>query len=161
MTPEQLWDYFLDLKSESYEVYLALIHSRFSTNTFPSWEKAHPFRVLAHNGEINTLKGNVNFMNAREGIMESEEFGNELDELFPVVEKNLSDSGSIDNVVEFLVHCGNRSLPEAMINVVPEAWQDNELMSDLKKAYYKWSSFTMEPWDGPGISINHADSSFY
>lgn len=153
MAPSQVWDYFVDLKNRSYEVYLALVHSRFSTNTFPTWERAQPFRYIAHNGEINTLKGNVNYMNAREGIMRNEEFGDELSNLFPVVEKNLSDSGSIDNVIEFLVQCGNRSLPEAMITLVPEAWQSNELMTVVKNAYYKWSSFTMEPWDGPGLRI--------
>lgn len=112
VTPEQLWEYFKDLKEESYEVYLALVHSRFSTNTFPSWERAHPYRYVAHNGEINTLRGNVNYMNAREGIMSSKTFGDELKNLYPIVEHNLSDSGSVDNVVEFLVQCGNRSLPE-------------------------------------------------
>ena len=89
--------------------------------------------MLAHNGEINTLKGNVNFMHAREGIMRNEEYGDELKNIFPIVEKNLSDSGSIDNVVEFLTHCGNRTLPEAMVTVVPEAWQHDELMSDQKR----------------------------
>lgn len=151
VTPEQLWEYFLDLKQPDYEVYLALVHSRFSTNTFPSWERAHPYRYVAHNGEINTLRGNVNYMHAREGIMSSKMFGDELNNLFPVVEQNLSDSGCVDNVVEFLVECGERSLPEAMINLVPEAWQGDELMSDQKKAYYKWSSCTMEPWDGPAL----------
>ena len=90
-------------------------------------------------------------MNAREGIMSSEEFGDELGKLYPVVEKNLSDSGSLDNVVEFLVHCGDRSLPEAMVTLVPEAWKHDELMNDLKKAYYKWNAFSMEPWDGPAL----------
>lgn len=151
VTPEQLWDYFLDLKEETYEVYLSLVHSRFSTNTFPSWERAHPFRYVAHNGEINTLRGNVNFMHAREGTMSNEDYGDELKNLYPVVEKNQSDSGSLDNVVEFLVNCGNRSLPEAMVTLVPEAWHHNELMSEQKKSFYKWSSFTMEPWDGPAL----------
>ncbi len=112
VAPDQLWEYFTDLNDESYSVYLALVHSRYSTNTFPSWERAHPYRYVAHNGEINTLQGNVNYMNAREGIMKNKLFGDELNNLFPVIEKNLSDSGSIDNVVEFLVQCGNRSLPE-------------------------------------------------
>ncbi|CAF0729763.1 unnamed protein product [Brachionus calyciflorus] len=151
VTPEQLWEYFLDLKNENYEAYLALVHSRFSTNTFPSWERAHPYRYVAHNGEINTLRGNVNYINAREGIMKSKVFEDELKNLFPIIEKNLSDSGCVDNVVEFLVECGERSLPEAMVTLVPEAWQGDELMSDLKKAYYKWSSCTMEPWDGPAL----------
>ncbi len=115
VTPPQLYEYFLDLKNPNYEVYLALVHSRFSTNTFPSWERAHPYRYMAHNGEINTLRGNVNFMNAREGTMRSEEFGNELKNLYPIVEKNNSDSGSMDNVVEFLVNCSDRSLPEVIL----------------------------------------------
>ena len=119
VTPEQLWEYFLDLKNESYEIYLSLVHSRFSTNTCPSWERAHPFRYVAHNGEINTLRGNVNFMHAREGTMSNEVYGEELRKLYPVVELNQSDSGSLDNVVEFLVNCGNRSLPEAMVFKTP------------------------------------------
>jgi glutamate synthase (NADPH/NADH) len=151
VTPSQLYDYYLDLKQPEYEVYLALVHSRFSTNTFPSWSRAHPYKYLAHNGEINTLRGNVNFMNAREGTMSSETFGAELSNLYPIVEKNNSDSGSMDNVVEFLVNCSDRSLPEAMLTLVPEAWQSDELMNDEKKDYYKWSSFLMEPWDGPAL----------
>lgn len=90
-------------------------------------------------------------MNAREGVMKNEEFGDDLKKLFPVVEKNLSDSGCVDNVVEFLVQCSDRTLPEAMVTLVPEAWQNDELMSDLKRSFYKWSSFSMEPWDGPAL----------
>lgn len=112
MTPLQLWDYYEDFKSEDFECYLGIVHSRFSTNTFPSWERAHPYRVMAHNGEINTLKGNKNSMNAREGIMKSDDLGDELKSLFPVIERDLSDSGSVDNVVEFLIYMGDRSLPE-------------------------------------------------
>ena len=169
--PNQLWNYYLDLNNEGYQVYMALVHSRFSTNTFPSWERAHPYRFVAHNGEINTLQGNINYMNAREGIMKSDEFGKNLKQLYPIIEYNQSDSGCLDNVIEFLVHCGNRSLPEyvlmkissknkiiryytflrAMITLVPEAWQYDENMSELKKAYYQWSSMVMEPWDGPSL----------
>lgn len=111
-TSEQLWHYYGDLQNPDFDTYLALVHTRFSTNTFPSWERAHPLRVLAHNGEINTLRGNVNFMKAREGVMKSESFGSELKNLYPVVEPNLSDSGSTDCVLEFLSMCGQRSLPE-------------------------------------------------
>jgi glutamate synthase (NADPH/NADH) len=115
VTPQQLWDYYLDFNNEDFQVYLALVHSRFSTNTFPSWERAHPYRFVAHNGEINTLRGNINFMRAREGIMKSNEFGDNLEKLYPVIEYNQSDSGCLDNVIEFLVHCGNRSLPEYVV----------------------------------------------
>jgi glutamate synthase (NADPH/NADH) len=113
--PNQLWEYYLDFNNEGYQVYLALVHSRFSTNTFPSWERAHPYRFVAHNGEINTLQGNINYMNAREGIMKSDEFGKNLKQLYPIIEYNQSDSGCLDNVIEFLVHCGNRSLPEYVL----------------------------------------------
>lgn len=112
LTSDQLWTYFPDLSDPLYDTYLALVHTRFSTNTFPSWERAHPLRMLAHNGEINTLRGNVNFMKAREGIMFNDEYGDKLKTLYPVVEPNLSDSGSADCVLEFLVHAGNRKLPE-------------------------------------------------
>ncbi|CAB0001855.1 unnamed protein product [Nesidiocoris tenuis] len=149
-TSDQLWEYFLDLKSPAFETYLALVHTRFSTNTFPSWERAHPLRCLAHNGEINTLRGNVNFMKAREGVMKSQYIEN-LKELYPVVEPNLSDSGSLDCVLEFLVMAGGRSLPEAVMTMVPEAWQNDVTMEKEKRDYYKWASCTMEPWDGPAL----------
>ncbi len=151
VTPLQLWDYYLDFKNPNYEAYLALVHSRFSTNTFPSWERAHPYRLVAHNGEINTLRGNVNLMHARQGVMQSSVFGKDLEKLYPVIEYNQSDSGCLDNVVEFLVNCGDRSLPEAVITLVPEAWQHDEGMEDIRKAYYKFNSFMMEPWDGPAL----------
>lgn len=120
LTSDQLWTYFPDLADPLYDTYLALVHTRFSTNTFPSWERAHPLRMLAHNGEINTLRGNVNCMKAREGVMKNELFGEKLKQLYPVVEPNLSDSGSADCVLEFLVHAGQRKLPEAseIINFV-------------------------------------------
>ncbi|KYN05005.1 Glutamate synthase [NADH], amyloplastic [Cyphomyrmex costatus] len=118
LTADQLWLYFTDLKSPKFETYLALVHTRFSTNTFPSWERAHPLRLLAHNGEINTLRGNVNFMKAREGVMSSQVYGDQLKLLYPVVEPNLSDSGSADCVLEFLVMAGQRSLPENTYKVL-------------------------------------------
>ncbi|KAL3282591.1 hypothetical protein HHI36_005767 [Cryptolaemus montrouzieri] len=151
LTSDQLWAYFNDLSDPLYDAYLALVHTRFSTNTFPSWERAHPLRILAHNGEINTLRGNVNFMKAREGVMGNKEFGHELKSLYPVVEPNLSDSGSADCVLEFLVHAGNRSLPEAVMTMVPEAWQNDPTMSEEKKNYYHWAACIMEPWDGPAL----------
>ncbi|XP_078001454.1 uncharacterized protein LOC144453955 [Glandiceps talaboti] len=151
LTTTQLWQYFLDLQDPDFKTHIALVHSRFSTNTFPSWERAHPNRYLAHNGEINTLRGNVNLMRAREGVMKSKKFGPQLKKLYPVVEDGLSDSGCVDTVLEFLVNAGGRSLPEAMITMVPEAWQNDDLMSEERKAFYKWSAFAMEPWDGPAL----------
>ncbi|XP_026474979.1 glutamate synthase [NADH], amyloplastic isoform X2 [Ctenocephalides felis] len=150
-TSDQLWKYFDDLSNEAFDTYMALVHTRFSTNTFPSWERAHPLRVLAHNGEINTLRGNVNFMKAREGVMKSEVFGEDLKKLYPVVEPNLSDSGSADCVLEFLVMAGNRSLPEAVMTMVPEAWQNDKTMPQEKRDYYHWAACVMEPWDGPAL----------
>ncbi|XP_072941107.1 uncharacterized protein [Epargyreus clarus] len=151
LTSNQLWEYFKDLSNPAFTTYLALVHTRFSTNTFPSWERAHPLRVLAHNGEINTLRGNVNLMKAREGVMKSDEFGDDLKKLYPVVEPNLSDSGSADCVLEFLVHCGRRSLPEAVMTMVPEAWHSDTTMPPLKRDYYQWAACAMEPWDGPAL----------
>lgn len=147
----QLWDYYLDLQNPLFETYLALVHARYSTNTFPNWERAHPLRFLAHNGEINTLRGNVNLMQAREGVMKSEVFGNDLRKLYPVVEPDLSDSGCVDCVLEFLVMAGGRSLPEAVMTMVPEAWQNDKLMNNEKKDFYRWSACAMEPWDGPAL----------
>lgn len=150
-TSDQLWDYYTDLKDPQFETYLALVHTRFSTNTFPSWERAHPLRVLAHNGEINTLRGNVNLMKAREGVMKSELFGDELKKLYPVVEPNLSDSGSFDCVLEFLTEASDRTLPESVMTMVPEAWQNDKTMPQEKRDFYQWASCVMEPWDGPAL----------
>lgn len=144
-TPPQLWSYFLDLQQPNFECYLALVHARFSTNTFPSWDRAHPLRYVAHNGEINTLKGNVNLMRAREGKMKSNTFGNEnLTKLYPVVEADMSDSGCLDNVLEFLVQVGGRKLPEAVMTMVPEAWQNDKTMDEKKRAFYKYAGTCME-----------------
>lgn len=151
LTADQLWAYFLDLQAEDYDTYLALVHTRFSTNTFPSWERAHPLRMVAHNGEINTLRGNVNLMKAREGVMKNDKFGSDLKKLYPVVEPNLSDSGSLDCVLEFLVMAGNRSLPEAVMTMVPEAWQNDKTMPENKRDFYHWAACVMEPWDGPAL----------
>lgn len=151
LTSTQLWRYFNDLQDPAFETYMALVHARFSTNTFPSWERAHPLRILAHNGEINTLRGNVNLMRAREGVMHTSLFGDKLKELYPVVEPNLSDSGCVDTVLEFLVMAGQRSLPEAVMTMVPEAWQNNPSMLKEKREFYQWSGCAMEPWDGPAL----------
>ncbi|XP_076076951.1 uncharacterized protein LOC143047651 isoform X1 [Mytilus galloprovincialis] len=147
----QLWKYYKDLINPEFLTHLALVHSRFSTNTFPSWERAHPMRYLAHNGEINTLRGNRNLMRAREGVMHSEKFGDKLNLLYPVVEKAQSDSGCVDNVLEFLCFAGGRELPEAVMAMVPEAWQNDNIMTKEKKDYYRWSAYAMEPWDGPAL----------
>ncbi|XP_056015239.1 uncharacterized protein LOC125673905 isoform X2 [Ostrea edulis] len=151
LNPQQLWHYFPDLADPEYETHIALVHSRFSTNTFPSWERSHPKRMLAHNGEINTLRGNVNLMRAREGVMHSAVYGDELKKLYPVVEEGMTDSGCVDNVLEFLCMAGGRELPEAIMTMVPEAWQNDKNMSAEKKAFYHWSAFAMEPWDGPAL----------
>ncbi|XP_072178929.1 uncharacterized protein [Diadema setosum] len=151
LTPSQLWKYFLDLSDPDYESHFAVVHSRFSTNTFPSWERAHPHRYLAHNGEINTIRGNENLMRAREGVMRSAKYGEELKQLYPVVEEGLPDSGRVDNVLEFLIMAGGRSLPEAVMTMVPEAWHKDPLMSEEKRDFYRWAAFAMEAWDGPAL----------
>ena len=127
---------------------LALVHQRFSTNTFPSWDLAQPFRYMCHNGEINTLRGNVSRMRAREELMKSDVFGEDLKKLFPIILEGKSDSASMDMVVELLLMTG-RSLPEVMMMVVPEAWEKHKTMSDEKKAFYEYNACIMEPWDGP------------
>ncbi|XP_076444401.1 uncharacterized protein LOC143282637 [Babylonia areolata] len=151
LSTAQLWQYYTDLCDPDYQSHLALVHSRFSTNTFPSWERAHPQRYLAHNGEINTLRGNHNLMKAREGVMSSSVYGDRLSELYPVVEEGMSDSGCVDNVLEFLCMAGGRELPEAVMTMVPEAWQNDKNMTEEKKAFYRWAAFGMEPWDGPAL----------
>jgi glutamate synthase (ferredoxin) len=148
LIPEQMATYYPDLKDPSVEIALALVHSRFSTNTFPSWERAHPYRYLIHNGEINTLRGNINFMLTRQSLCKSELFGEELTKVFPVIDQNGSDSAMFDNSFEFMVMAG-RSLPHAAMMMIPEPWSNHESMSDEKKAFYEYHSCLMEPWDGP------------
>ncbi|WP_237228510.1 glutamate synthase large subunit [Rubinisphaera sp. JC750] len=148
MTPHQVMPYYKDLQDADYETHLAMVHSRFSTNTLPSWDRAQPCRYMAHNGEINTLRGNKNWVFARQGMMESGLFGKELENLFPVVESHCSDSGTFDNVLEMLLHSG-RPLPEAVMMMVPEAWQNHHAMSESKRAFYEYHSALQEPWDGP------------
>jgi len=147
LTPEQVGQYFRDLHDPDLRTALALVHSRFSTNTFPSWERAHPYRYLAHNGEINTLRGNINWMHARQALLQSPYF-EDIRKIFPIVNQNGSDSAMFDNVLELLV-LGGRSLPHAMMMMIPEPWNGHESMSDEKKAFYEYHSCLMEPWDGP------------
>jgi glutamate synthase (ferredoxin) len=148
LMPEQVDKYFPDLRNPAMTTALALVHSRFSTNTFPSWERAHPYRFLAHNGEINTLRGNINWMRARESMMQSGVFGEDLKKLFPIINTDGSDSAMFDNCAELLVMSG-RSLPHAMMMMIPEPWTNHESMSDERKAFYEFHSCLMEPWDGP------------
>lgn len=151
LTPAQVYNYYYDLNSVNYKAHFALVHSRFSTNTFPSWDRAQPMRWAAHNGEINTLRGNKNWMRAREGVMESANFGDELDLLYPIIEEGGSDSAAFDNVLELLVVNGVLTLPEAVMMMVPEAWHDNSHMEAEKIAFYQWAACLMEPWDGPAL----------
>ncbi len=144
----QVASYFPDLSDKSMESALALVHSRFSTNTFPSWERGHPYRYLAHNGEINTLRGNINWMRARQAMFESPHFGDDLKKILPVINTDGSDSAMFDNCLELLVMAG-RSLPHAVMMMIPEPWTNHESMSDEKKAFYEYHSCLMEPWDGP------------
>ncbi len=148
LTSEQVWKFYEDLRSNDYMSHLAMVHSRFSTNTFPSWDRAQPNRFMSHNGEINTRMGNLNWMAAREGVAHSKLFGDKLSQLFPVIEPDCSDSGSFDNVLEFLLMNG-RSLQEAITMMVPEAWQNDTTMSQQKRDFYEYNSMLMEPWDGP------------
>jgi len=144
----QLQEYYPDLLHPAMESALALVHSRFSTNTFPSWNRAHPYRYLAHNGEINTLRGNINWMHARQAMFESDLFGDDIRKLLPVICTDGSDSAMFDNCLELLVLSG-RSLPHAMMMMIPEPWTKHESMSPEKKAFYEYHSCLMEPWDGP------------
>ncbi len=158
LTPGQLMPFFPDLSDEDYTTHLAMVHSRFSTNTFPSWDRAQPKRFMSHNGEINTLRGNINWMRAREGQCKSELFGDDLPKLFPVVEADCSDSGTFDNVLEFLLMTG-RTPQEAVMMMIPEAWQKHATMPPDKRAFYEYHSAMMEPWDGPA-SIAFTDGHY-
>ena len=144
----QLQEYYPDLLHPAMESALALVHSRFSTNTFPSWNRAHPYRYMAHNGEINTLRGNINWMHARQAMFQSDLFGDDIRKILPVVCTDGSDSAMFDNCLELLVLSG-RSLPHAMMMMIPEPWTNHESMSPEKKAFYEYHSCLMEPWDGP------------
>jgi glutamate synthase (NADPH/NADH) len=173
LSPPQVYNYYHDLNHVLYRTHFALVHSRFSTNTFPSWDRAQPMRWAAHNGtwprdpirdgrigcsinvfttgEINTVRGNRNWMRAREGVLSSKHFGDQLDLLYPIIEAGGSDSAAFDNVLELLVVNGVLTLPEAVMMLVPEAWQGNETMEPEKRAFYNWAACLQEPWDGPAL----------
>ena len=148
LTTDQVDKYFPELTSPLMETALALVHSRFSTNTFPSWERAHPYRYLAHNGEINTLRGNMNWMHARQALFASEVFGEDIKKILPIINPNGSDSAMFDNTLELLVLAG-RPLAHAMMMMIPEPWSNHESMDDDRRAFYQYHSCLMEPWDGP------------
>ncbi|CAH8494272.1 unnamed protein product [Dicrocoelium dendriticum] len=157
-TTKQLWSYYRDLQSPDYYTHFAMVHNRFSTNTLPSWGRAHPQRMIAHNGEINTLRGNVNYSRARQSLMESNHFSKEiLTKLFPIVEADMSDSGSLDNMLEFLCQAGDYSLPEAVMMLIPEAWHNLDPkqgdMPQTRWDFYKWAANSCEPWDGPALVV--------
>ncbi len=148
LVSDQLEGYFLDLTEPDMESALAIVHSRFSTNTFPSWERAHPYRYVSHNGEINTLRGNVNWIRAQEDMIESDLFGSDMKKVLPIIQPDGSDTAMFDNCLEFLVLAG-RSLPHAMAMMIPEPWSNDESMEDEKRAFYEYHANLMEPWDGP------------
>ena len=145
---DQMETMFPDLADPDVESALALVHQRFSTNTFPSWPLAHPYRYIAHNGEINTLRGNINWMHAREALCQSDLLGDDLAKILPVIREGGSDTATFDNVLEFLVMTG-RSLPHAILMMIPEPWSGHESMSAERKAFYEFHASLMEPWDGP------------
>ncbi len=144
----QLGDYYLDLQDERMVSALALVHQRFSTNTFPTWKLAHPFRMICHNGEINTVRGNINWMAARQGSLASEILGDAINDLWPLIDEGQSDSASFDNALELLVMAGY-SLPHAMMMMIPEAWDGHTLMDEQRRSFYEYNAALMEPWDGP------------
>ncbi|MFW5972161.1 MAG: glutamate synthase large subunit [Bacillota bacterium] len=148
LMPEQLEGFFPDLTEPEMKTAIALVHSRFSTNTFPSWERAHPNRYIIHNGEINTMRGNVNWMRARQAMIKTDVFGNDIEKIFPIINPDGSDSAMFDNALEFLTLAG-RSLPHAVMMMVPEPWDNHKQMDEKKKAFYEYHSCLMEPWDGP------------
>jgi glutamate synthase (NADPH) large chain len=148
--PDKMEAYYPDLRDPRLASSLAVVHQRYSTNTFPRWDLAQPFRFLCHNGEINTVRGNRNWLNAREGLFASEVFGADMAKLFPVLETGASDSASLDNAIELLYHTG-RSLPHAIMMLIPEAWQNHPTMSEEKRAFYEYHAAFMEPWDGPAL----------
>ena len=144
----QIEKFYQDLAEPEVVSALALVHQRFSTNTFPTWPLAHPYRYICHNGEINTVRGNVNWMHARESVLESELFGEDLSKLYPVITPDVSDSATVDNAVQ-LLHLAGRSLPHVMAMLIPEAWDHDKTMDEEKKYFYEYHASLMEPWDGP------------
>ena len=145
---DQLGTYYLDLRDKDFDSALALVHQRFSTNTFPAWSLAHPYRMIAHNGEINTLRGNVNWMAARQASVASDLFGDDISKLWPISYEGQSDTACFDNALEFLVQ-GGYPLAHAMMMMIPEAWAGNPLMDEERRAFYEYNAALMEPWDGP------------
>ena len=158
LNTEQVLKYYTDLARDDFATHLAMVHSRFSTNTFPSWDRAQPFRFMSHNGEINTLRGNVNAMRSRQGTLESGLLADDLQKLYPIMEPECSDSGNFDNALEFLLMNG-RTLQEAVLLMVPEAWQKHKHMAQAKREFYEYNSCIMEPWDGPA-SIAFTDGKY-
>ena len=158
LIPEDIGRFYSDLRQPDLVTRLALVHQRFSTNTFPSWDLAQPFRFMCHNGEINTLRGNVSRMLARQELMKSDLFGDDIKKIFPIITDGKSDSASMDLAVELLLMTG-RSLPEVMMMMVPEAWEKDSLMDEDKKAFYQYNACIMEPWDGPA-SVPFTDGNF-
>ena len=148
LTTPQLGAFYPDLADPNFQSAIALVHSRFSTNTFPSWPLAHPYRYVAHNGEINTVKGNSNWMRAREALLASEHFGDDIEKLFPICTPGNSDTASFDEALE-LIHMGGYSLPEAVLMMIPEPWENHESMPEDIRAYYRYHASMIEPWDGP------------
>jgi len=144
----QIDDFYKELRDPETRSSLCMVHQRFSTNTFPTWQLAHPYRYICHNGEINTVRGNVNWMNARESTLQSDLFGDDISKVFPVIRPNLSDTGSLDSAVEFLT-LGGRSLPHVMAMLIPEAWDADSTMPQEKRDFYEYHASLMEPWDGP------------
>ena len=156
LTTPQLKAFYLDLQDDRLTSALGIVHSRFSTNTFPSWPLAHPFRRIAHNGEINTVTGNENWMRAREALINTDVFGSvqDLDKIFPICTPGASDTARFDEVLE-LLHLGGRSLPHAVLMMIPEAWERNESMDPARRAFYEYHASLMEPWDGPASMSLH------
>jgi glutamate synthase (NADPH/NADH) large chain len=150
LTEEQLVSFYEDLSDERVTSSLALVHSRFSTNTFPSWPLAHPYRFVSHNGEINTLRGNRNWMRARESMLATDLIPGDLERIYPIITPGASDSASFDEVLE-LLHLGGRSLPHAVLMMIPEAWENHTEMDPVRRAFYEFHSTLMEPWDGPAL----------
>ncbi|MBI5389215.1 glutamate synthase large subunit [Candidatus Woesearchaeota archaeon] len=158
LNAEQVDAFYTDLNDPSFDSAIAVIHSRYSTNTFPSWKRAHPYRYIIHNGEINTLRGNINAMHARQSVLQAKVFGEDMHKIFPVIHPDGSDSAMFDNCLEFLTLSGY-SLPHAVMMMIPEPWEHHESMSDEKKAFYEYHSCIMEPWDGPA-AIGFTDGRF-
>lgn len=149
LTPEQVSEFYMDLRDIDMKTSFALVHSRFSTNTFPSWERAHPNRYLVHNGEINTIRGNVNWEKARENMLSGSAFGDELNKVMPVINEDGSDSAMLDNYLQFLTLSGEYTLPEAVMLTIPEPWENNPDMNKSKRDFYRYNACLSEPWDGP------------